>query len=276
MYVPLLVGFLTALVVVPAVVKGFYAEGHTAPNYRDVKTAFPVGVAIVATVVCALAVLALLDRAGVTDELVSQPRSVLVYILGVAFLGLVDDLLGGKPRGWRGHGSALLGGYLTTGVLKAVGALGLALYSLTGLGYSTGEFLVAVSILVLATNLFNLLDLRPGRCVKFFFTAVVLISVLTWTLEPVHSLGIFIGPVLFVGVYDLQERGMLGDVGSNLIGGLVGFWCIATLTFTGQLIALALLLIVTIYGEFSSITKLIEKTPPLRWLDSVLTYRHRP
>ena len=44
----------------------------------------------------------------VTDEL----RRWIVYLLGIAFLGFLDDSLGrgeaaGAPRGWRGHGRSL-------------------------------------------------------------------------------------------------------------------------------------------------------------------------
>jgi UDP-GlcNAc:undecaprenyl-phosphate/decaprenyl-phosphate GlcNAc-1-phosphate transferase len=40
------------------------------------------------------------------------------------------------------------------------------------------------------------------------------------------------------------------------------------LSGTGQLIALALLLAVTVYGELRSISDIVERTPGLRELDS--------
>ncbi len=72
------------------------------------------------------------------------------------------------PRGWRGHGSAVLRGELSTGALKAAGSLGLALLAMSWLGLSDGRWLLAAGVLVLATNAFNLLDLRPGRSIKAF------------------------------------------------------------------------------------------------------------
>ena len=51
-------------------------------------------------------------------------------------------------------------------MLKAAGALGLALFVLAGSALDTGDYLLAAAVLVLATNLFNLLDLRPGRSLK--------------------------------------------------------------------------------------------------------------
>jgi UDP-N-acetylmuramyl pentapeptide phosphotransferase/UDP-N-acetylglucosamine-1-phosphate transferase len=61
---------------------------------------------------------------------------------------------------------------------------------------------------------------------------------------------------------------MLGDTGANLLGALAGLWLVLTLSGTGQLLALTLLLALTIYGELRSISALIEKIPGLRALDS--------
>ena len=75
--------------------------------------------------------------------------------------------------------------------------------------------------------------------------------------------------MLVVGLYDLRERAMLGDTGSNLIGALAGLWVVLALGTTGQAIALAVALAITIYGEFRSISALVERTPLLRQLDSI-------
>ena len=64
-----------------------------------------------------------------------------LYAVGVALLGLVDDTLGGEPRGWRGHRRAVLGLRFSTGALKAIGSLGLALYATSYVESSTGRWL---------------------------------------------------------------------------------------------------------------------------------------
>ena len=63
-------------------------------------------------------------------------------------------------------------------------------------------------------NLFNLLDLRPGRAGKVFvaFGVVLTIGVLGHGTRS-QALGLFIGPALVLLPYDLRERAMLGDVG---------------------------------------------------------------
>jgi UDP-N-acetylmuramyl pentapeptide phosphotransferase/UDP-N-acetylglucosamine-1-phosphate transferase len=238
-------------------------------NYRGRRLPFPAGAAIVAAVALALAPLAALDELGGLDTLRGELRTVAVYVLGVAFLGLLDDALGGEPRGWRGHGRAVLGGGLSTGALKAAGSLGLALYALGDQGFGDGEYLLAVAVLVLATNLFNLLDLRPGRSFKAFVALAAGLTLGAWDADAPAILAVFLGPVLVVGVLDLRERAMLGDTGSNLLGALAGLWIVISLGTLGQAIALAVLAAITVYGEFRSISALVEKVPLLRWLDSL-------
>ncbi len=62
---------------------------------------------------------------------------------------------------------------------------------------------------------------------------------------------------------------MLGDTGSNLIGAIAGVWLLTILGADGRLVALAIVLALTIYGELRSISATIESVPPLRWLDSL-------
>jgi hypothetical protein len=122
---------------------------------------------------------------------------------------------------------------------------------------------------LLATNLFNLLDLRPGRVEKAFAALLAGLCLGAWTAAPLEILGLFIGPVLVGAAFTLRERAMLGDTGSNLVGALAGVSLVVVLDDTGRLIALAVVLALTIYGEFRSISKTIDSIPPLRWLDSL-------
>jgi hypothetical protein len=62
---------------------------------------------------------------------------------------------------------------------------------------------------------------------------------------------------------------MLGDAGSNVLGAVAGFWLIVALGPTGEAIALGVLALLTIYGEFRSISALVERHAILRRLDSL-------
>jgi UDP-N-acetylmuramyl pentapeptide phosphotransferase/UDP-N-acetylglucosamine-1-phosphate transferase len=266
---PTLVALATAILVTPSILRHLSEEGLTRENYRGAQLPFPGGVAIVAAAIVALVPLALLQQLADADLFAPQTGLVVTFALGVALLGLIDDLLAGRPRGWRGHGAAVLRGGFSTGALKAVGTLGLALFVLSGEGYDDGRYLLAVALLVLTTNLFNLLDLRPGRSAKGFVLLAAALTLGAWDAAPLEALGLFAAPVLVAGLYDLRERAMLGDTGANLIGGLAGLWLILTLGTTGQAIALAVVLALTVYGEFRSLSALIERTPLLRHLDSI-------
>lgn len=271
---PTLVALAAAILLTAPILRHLSDEGFVRENYRGASLPFPGGIAIVAAAVLALgACQAVGQLADVWGLLTSGAGFGATYLLGVALLGLIDDLLAGSSRGWRGHGRAVLRGGFSTGALKAVGSLALALWTVPAV-QGDGEYLLAVALVVLTTNLFNLLDLRPGRAVKALVLLGVPLALITWTSElwgitPLWALGPFVAPALVVGFYDLRERTMLGDTGANLIGGLAGLWMVLALDTRGQVIALAVVLALTVYGEFRSLSALIERTPLLRQIDSI-------
>jgi hypothetical protein len=159
-------------------------------------------------------------------------------------------------------------GKFSTGAVKAVGAIGLAAFATLG-NRNDLHYVVDLLLLLLTTNLFNLIDLRPGRVEKALVLLLAGVCLGAWTAAPIDLLGVFIGPVLVVAAFTLRERAMLGDTGSNLIGAIGGVWLLTTLGGDGRLIALAIVAALTIYGELRSISNAIESIPPLRSLDSL-------
>lgn len=265
---------LVAIAITPAAVKGLIEAGHRRENYRGRQTAFPLGAAQVTIALIALAPLAFLDDRAGLDLINPDLRRWLTYLIGIAFLGLVDDALGagaveGTPRGWRGHLKAVAGGRLSTGAVKALGAAALAAYAISGMGREALGYLADVALLILVTNLFNLLDTGPGRAEKGLVLLGVGICIGATTVEPILLTAIFIGPILVGAAYTLRERAMLGDTGSNLIGAVAGVWLLTTLGPEARIVALALVLILTVYGEFRSISAAVRRIPPLRVLDSL-------
>ena len=266
-------GAITLLVAGPWL-RDMARSGLVRDNFRGAAVAFPSGAVLVACSLLALAPLALLDDRADLDLLDPELRRWAVYVLGVALLGLLDDSLGrggaaGAPRGWRGHARAVGAGSFSTGAIKAVGALALAAYAVSGRGREELEYLADLALLLLATNLFNLLDLRPGRVEKAFLALLGGLCLGAWSAAPLEILAIFIGPVVVGGWFTLRERAMLGDTGSNLVGALAGIAMLVTLDETARLIALAIVLALTIFGEFRSISQAVDRLPPLRALDSL-------
>ncbi len=248
------------------------ASGLVRENWRGRALAFPLGALTISAALIALAPLAVLDDRADLDLLEPDLRRWAAYVIGVAMLGLLDDMLGrghagDSARGWRGHAEALLGGRLSTGAIKAAGAFGLAAFAVSGLGREWPGYLADLALLLLATNLFNLLDLRPGRVEKALVLLLAAVCIGATTAYPLELLGVFIGPVLAGAALTLRERAMLGDAGANLAGAIAGVALIVALGEGARLIALALVAALTIYGEFRSISAAIERIAPLRRLD---------
>jgi UDP-N-acetylmuramyl pentapeptide phosphotransferase/UDP-N-acetylglucosamine-1-phosphate transferase len=285
-WLPLALASIVALWLTPELLRLLSEASVVRENYRGAVLPAAGGAVILVAALLALAPLAALDELAGADTLRADLGDALVYVLGVGVLGLLDDLLGGRvpagaeragaPRGWRGHARAVARGRPTTGAIKAVGSLGLALYVLGGAGQPAGEYLAGVAVLVLATNLFNLLDLRPGRAGKAFLALGLTLTIVMWDTGPLRTLGIFIGPALVLLPFDLRERAMLGDVGSNVLGALAGIWLVLELGAEGEAVAAAVLVLLTVYAEFRSISALVEKNPLLRRLDSLGRQRKPP
>jgi UDP-N-acetylmuramyl pentapeptide phosphotransferase/UDP-N-acetylglucosamine-1-phosphate transferase len=275
-WLTLAVSFLVAAVVAPPLVRSLRDNGFVRENYRGVRTAFPAGIAIPVVALFALIPLSPLAELADADVFPDRIGVGFVYVLGVSLLGLLDDLVGSEmpARGWRGHAREAARGGLSTGAIKAAGSLGLALFVLYGAGLSTGEYLLEVAVLVVATNLFNLLDLRPGRSAKALVLLGAGLLIGSMDADPLWVVGLFAGPILVLLPLDLREIGMLGDTGSNTIGAVAGVWLVLALDHTAQAIALAVMAAVTVYGEFRSISAVIDRTPGLRHLDSLGRITH--
>jgi UDP-GlcNAc:undecaprenyl-phosphate GlcNAc-1-phosphate transferase len=208
-------------------------------NYRGRRVLFPAGVLLLAT--GAFALTAGLDRW-------------FVFLCGVGYLGLVDDLAGGPARGLRGHGRAVARGELSTGALKAAGTVGLAAYAVAATDASAALYVADVLVLALSAHLGNLLDTRPGRPEKGL------------ALEPV---AVLLPAVALCAWLTLSERAMLGDTGASLIGGMIGVLAVTALSPLGVALSLAGLIAISLYGEFRSLSEAIDRVPLLHRLDSL-------
>ena len=265
---------LVALIAAGPWIRDMWAAGLRRENWRGREVVFPAGAVLIACSLVALAPLAVIDDRTSADVLDPNLARWAVFVVGMALLGLIDDALGGAgglraPRGWRGHARAVARGRFSTGAVKAVGALGLAAFATAGRGQGDLDYLADLALLLLTTNVFNLLDLRPGRVEKALVLLLAGVCVVGWTVAPLDLLGVFIGPVLVIAVYTLRERAMLGDTGAYLTGAIGGITLLVSVSTAGRLVALAIVAALTIFGEFRSISRAIERVPLLRSLDSL-------
>src|SRR6187401_795769 len=122
LWVALVVSFAAALAIVPAGIRALAEAGALRKNYRGRRLPCPLGAVLVAASLVALAPLAVLDDRADLDLLDPDLRRWFAYVLGVAFLGLLDDTIGrgssvDTARGWRGHARAVREGELSTGAV---------------------------------------------------------------------------------------------------------------------------------------------------------------
>ena len=189
---------------------------------------------------------------------------------GAAAFGAYDDLAGsGARRGFRGHISALLEGEVTTGTVKlaGIGATGVA--SSVMIGGTPADLVINAGLVAGGANLLNLFDLRPGRAIKVTVGSAALVTALGSKdgSAAAAAASVPLGAALALLPEDLGERAMLGDSGANALGAMLGAAAAATLSRPARLALLAGIVGLTAASERVSFTKVIERTPALRWLD---------
>jgi hypothetical protein len=245
-------------------------------NYRGARLPCPIGVLLPAAACLALAAISAVEAASGVELLGEATRAAAVFVVGVSLLGLIDDLLGtaqDAPRGVRSHLRALARGRPSTGVVKAVGTVVLALGALSGEGLGTGvgtaELLISAALLTLATHTWNLLDLRPGRAIKALLLLGAAVTLGSRDAEPLTAVGPLLMPFLVLLPLDLRERGMLGDAGASAAGAVAGLLLVLTLSTGAQAIALGVLGAFALVGEVRSLNAAVDRSAPLRRLDSL-------
>jgi hypothetical protein len=182
----------------------------------------------------------------------------------VFFTGVVDDGYGGSVRGLRGHLRALMSGHVTTGGLKVAAAV---LAAAIAVAWTPRDHLWANLLALIAiagsTNIWNGLDVAPGRALKgFLVVATVLLAVDLKAFLLVCS-----GAATAVLVPDLRERGMLGDSGATLLGFLAGAEIVRRLPEPWLILAALLVVGLNVLAETITFSRTIETIPPLRWFD---------
>lgn len=263
----------------------------TANNYRGSRIPAVGGIAIMLAVLVTEAVVATAALAGIGGSeqadlgfagsrragsaplaLLASPehRGTLVLALGFFLLGLVDDIAGDSgSKGMWGHLRELMRGRITTGSIKALGGGLLALIVGAWWERSVPLALLDGVLIALASNLLNLLDLRPGRAGKVFVTAWIPLALAGRNLPYLPASAAFAAAASAWLPYDLREKAMLGDSGSTMLGAVLGAGAISVLGVTGRALAVAVLVAANLASERWSFSRIIEARPFLRWLDDL-------
>lgn len=212
-------------------------------------------------------------------RLPSPLRAPAVLVTAVAATtGCADDFATepAAAKGLKGHLKALARGELTTGAVKLLGISTAAVLSagMIARGRAAGNASFAVDTLTSGAliagtaNLINLFDLRPGRALKVCAGLAGGIAA-----DPRNPQGRALahtaaGVALGAAPRDLNETTMLGDVGANALGALLGAALASHPRAGTRAAALAAVTGLILASEKVSFSKVIESRPALARLDA--------
>lgn len=190
---------------------------------------------------------------------------------GLTLFGFLDDSLGNsEQKGLKGHYKELfLIKKLTSGVLKS--SLLIFYIFITLFFIYNDILLVLLDTVIIAgmANLFNLFDVRPGRAWKLFY---FLFLILLLFIKETNLIMLFY-PLLVTGLvylpFELRNNCAMGDTGSNLLGGMIGFFIIASSSLTAKALTIILIIFFHLYCEKKSLTVIISNNPFLNYLDKL-------
>ena len=183
--------------------------------------------------------------------------------------GLVDDLSPIGPRGLRNHLRALGAGRMTTGILKLIVTAASAIVVTALLDPGGGPSSVAAVILIAGcTNIWNGLDVRPGRALKWFVLVVGASVAARSRFDVGSAAGVWIASGMALP-FDLRERAMLGDAGANLLGFTAGVELAAALPASALVPAAIVAVALNVVADTVTFSRIITAVPPIRWFDGL-------
>ena len=261
-----LLSIIITLIVTPFLFEMLIKSGSVALNYREEE--IPVGMGLLFVLVQAFIMFA------TTLYMVDIDKSVILsYVICtilIGFIGMIDDFIGETDiKGFKGHIKSLFKGRLTTGGLKAVVGLILAILFSASLSNNYIDMIVNIFLITLFTNIVNLFDLRPGRANKVFIFMSIILIITAYIKDYNFIIYSAIGIILVYIRYDLKAKSMMGDVGSNSLGITLGIFCVLSQTLTVKTVYLTILIVLHIISELSSFSKIIKNNKFLSYLDNI-------
>jgi UDP-GlcNAc:undecaprenyl-phosphate/decaprenyl-phosphate GlcNAc-1-phosphate transferase len=235
-------------------------------NHRGVEVPAVLGLAIAVAGAISTVTIALLSDDPVPAEGWIASGAALLVVAA----GLVDDLAPPGPRGLRGHARALLHMHVSSGIVKVVVIVGSSAIAVGVIPSRTALARWAGIVLVAAcANLWNGLDVRPARAVKFFYPAALAVLATPAIVVP-FSPGVVLGAVIVLP-WDAGERAMLGDAGANLLGFTAGLCLFHQLHGPAIVLAAVVAVTLNVLAETVTVSRVIDAIPPLRWYDRLGT-----
>lgn len=193
---------------------------------------------------------------------------IVVGVLSASFTGCLDDNSRDISKGIAGHFKLLIRGKITSGSIKAVVGVFISFIISLNFGDKNIYLLIDTLLICMVQNLVNLLDLRPGRAIKTYMT-LSLISLPFANFFSAYT-GLNVGIIsitIFYLPYELKEEFIMGDIGSNVLGIILGIIIASSKFILFKVIVFAFVIIVQIYAEKKSINDFIEYNRSFKFVD---------
>jgi UDP-N-acetylmuramyl pentapeptide phosphotransferase/UDP-N-acetylglucosamine-1-phosphate transferase len=190
-----------------------------------------------------------------------------IAVAGAGAVGAYDDLCerrGVEAKGLRGHLGALSRRQFTSGTAKIVGLSAVGLTAAALVSGSPADALLGGAVVAGFANLANLLDLRPGRCLKF---GLLHAPLLVLPGAGGDALAAPLGAAAALLPDDLAAHTMLGDTGANALGAALGVGVLLSYGRVGRWAHLIGLVALNAASERVSFSTVIADHPFLRRLD---------
>lgn len=242
------------------------------PNYRQ--EMIPVGMGIIflpmAVINSIIVGYFIFDPFNIiTINVILRLALFLFAIISMFFVGSLDDLIGDRSvSGLKGHFKSLLKGQLTTGGFKALFGGFVGLVVSVCITNSIPEIIVNTLVIALSTNFMNLFDLRPGRAIKVYLLVMIPIFLTLPGIMNIFPLLILPNVLAYFNT-DLKARAMMGDTGSNVLGMSIGIMMAFGYDMNVKIAWLVFLVLIHLFTEKFSITKMIEKSKVLKFIDNL-------
>lgn len=232
-------------------------------NHRGVPVPSVLGIALAIDAVVWTLVVATFQEIGAAGW------GALAGLLLVFVAGLIDDLAPPGPRGLRGHLRSVASGRATTGLIKVVVIVGSAVVVVAlQPDRQTSVTVLGVVLLSASANVWNGLDVAPGRSLKAFVLPALAFAIWGEPSDAPAVVGLLVGAVVVLP-FDLRESAMLGDGGANLLGFAAGIALYDALPDPWVAVAAGVAVVLNVVAETVSFSRVIERTPPLRWVDGL-------
>ncbi len=263
-----LAGFILELVILFFFLKMLAEAGALRENQRNEDIPAAAGISFPAVVIPAFLAYAILQRYLAWPVFTSNYVIYIFGMLGMAMLGFIDDMLGGiDSSSVKQQIAIMIQGGIAASTVRNFGVIVIGLFVAFFNAEIWWEWLLNALLIVMFTNLMNILETRPGRSVKAYLLFGAAIALTALGQIDFVLIAPLSGAVLACLLYELKTPSMTGYVGASVLGFTLGFWGACGLSLSTRIALLLFLIVMHLFTERYSLADVIANNRLLSRID---------